>query len=111
MKKLIETLKNIYKIEDLRNRLGMTLFFILIYRLGSFVVLPGLDPAKLGALKEQTQDGLLGLARYVFGWSFLQCIGICFGYYAIYLSFDCDSVTNYRRTLFPTDAKGRRIGT
>ncbi|HOO84411.1 MAG TPA: preprotein translocase subunit SecY, partial [Prolixibacteraceae bacterium] len=61
MKKLIETLKNIYKIEDLRNRIGITLFFILIYRLGSFVVLPGLDPAQLGALKAQTQDGLLGL--------------------------------------------------
>lgn len=70
MKKLIETLKNIYKIEDLRTRIGITLFFILIYRLGSFVVLPGLDPAQLGALKSQTQDGLLGLLDMFSGGAF-----------------------------------------
>jgi preprotein translocase subunit SecY len=70
MKKLIETLKNIYKIEDLRMRIGITLFFILIYRLGSFVVLPGIDPAQLGALKAQTQDGLLGLLDMFSGGAF-----------------------------------------
>jgi preprotein translocase subunit SecY len=70
MKKLIETLKNIFKIEDLRSRLGLTFFMILIYRLGSFVVLPGLDPAQLGALKSQTQDGLLGLLDMFSGGAF-----------------------------------------
>ncbi len=45
MKRFIETLKNIYKIEDLRMRLGTTMFLLLIYRLGSFVSLPGVDPA------------------------------------------------------------------
>jgi preprotein translocase subunit SecY len=70
MKKLIETLKNIYKIEDLRKRIGITLFFILIYRLGSFVVLPGIDPAKLGALENQTSDGLLGLLDMFSGGAF-----------------------------------------
>jgi preprotein translocase subunit SecY len=70
MKRLIETLKNIYKIEDLRSRLGITLFLILIYRLGSYVVLPGLDPAQLGALKSQTQDGLLGLLDMFSGGAF-----------------------------------------
>ena len=70
MKKLIETLKNIYKIEDLRSRIGITLFLLLIYRLGSFVVLPGLDPAQLGALKNQTQDGLLGLLDMFSGGAF-----------------------------------------
>jgi len=70
MKKLIETLKNIYKIEDLRSRLGLTLFLILIYRLGSYVVLPGLDPAMLGALKSQTKDGLLGLLDMFSGGAF-----------------------------------------
>jgi preprotein translocase subunit SecY len=70
MKKLIETLKNIYKIEDLRSRIGITLFFILIYRLGSFVVLPGLDPAQLGALEAQSQDGLLGLLDMFSGGAF-----------------------------------------
>jgi len=70
MKKLIETLKNIYKIEDLRSRLGLTLLMILIYRLGSYVVLPGLDPAQLGALKSQTKDGLLGLLDMFSGGAF-----------------------------------------
>ncbi len=70
MKKLIETLKNIFKIEDLRSRLGITFFMILIYRLGSYVVLPGLDPAQLGALKSQTKDGLLGLLDMFSGGAF-----------------------------------------
>jgi len=70
MKRLIETLKNIYKIEDLRNRLGLTLLMVIIYRLGSYVVLPGLDPAQLGALKSQTKDGLLGLLDMFSGGAF-----------------------------------------
>ncbi len=70
MKKFIETLKNIYKIEDLRARLGITLFLLLIYRLGSYVSLPGIDPAQLGVLKEQTSDGLLGLLNMFSGGAF-----------------------------------------
>ncbi len=70
MKKFIETLKNIYKIEDLRARLGTTLFFLLIYRLGSFVALPGIDPEQLGKLQEQTSDGLLGLLDMFSGGAF-----------------------------------------
>jgi preprotein translocase subunit SecY len=46
MKKFITTVQNIFKIEDLRTRILNTLGFILIYRLGSFVVLPGVDPAQ-----------------------------------------------------------------
>jgi len=72
MKKLIEILKNIYKIEDLRYRIGITLFFILIYRLGSFVSLPGVDPAQLQNLKNQTSDGLLGLIDMFSGGAFSQ---------------------------------------
>ncbi|HKL34320.1 MAG TPA: preprotein translocase subunit SecY [Tangfeifania sp.] len=72
MKRFIETLKNIYKIEDLRIRIGTTLFFILIYRLGSFVSLPGIDPAQLQNLKNQTSDGLLGLIDMFSGGAFSQ---------------------------------------
>jgi len=72
MKRFIETLKNIYKIEDLRIRIGTTLFFILIYRLGSFVSLPGVDPAQLQNLKSQTSDGLLGLINMFSGVAFYQ---------------------------------------
>lgn len=70
MKKFIETLKNIYKIEDLRSRLGITLFLLLIYRLGSYVSLPGVDPAQLAQLQNQTSEGLLGLLDMFSGGAF-----------------------------------------
>ena len=70
MKKLIETIRNIFKIEDLRNRIAFTLGIILLYRLGSFVVLPGVDPAMLGALEQQTSSGLLGLLNMFSGGAF-----------------------------------------
>lgn len=70
MKKLIETIKNIWQIEDLRTRILITLSFIAIYRFGSFVVLPGLDPSLLGELKQQTADGLLGLLNMFTGGAF-----------------------------------------
>ena len=72
MKQFFETLKNIYKIEDLRFRIGTTLFLLLIYRLGSFVSLPGIDPAQLQNLKNQTSDGLLGLIDMFSGGAFSQ---------------------------------------
>jgi len=72
MKRFIETLKNIYKIEDLRFRIGTTLFLLLIYRLGSFVSLPGIDPAQLQNLESQTSDGLLGLINMFSGGAFAQ---------------------------------------
>lgn len=70
MKSFFETLKNIFKIEDLRNRILYTLGILLIYRLGSFVVLPGIDPAQLGALKNQTADGIMGLLDMFSGGAF-----------------------------------------
>jgi preprotein translocase subunit SecY len=70
MKKFIETLKNIYKIEDLRSRLGITLLLLLIYRLGSYVSLPGVDPSQLEQLQNQTSEGLLGLLDMFSGGAF-----------------------------------------
>jgi len=70
MRKFIETLRNIYKIEDLRNRIVYTLGIILLYRLGSYIVLPGVDPAMLSALKQQTSSGLLGLLNMFSGGAF-----------------------------------------
>lgn len=70
MKRFIETLKNIYKIEDLRIRIINTIGFILIYRLGSYIVLPGIDPHQLDALQKQTSDGLLGLLDMFSGGAF-----------------------------------------
>ncbi|MBB5396163.1 preprotein translocase subunit SecY [Mucilaginibacter sp. AK015] len=68
MKKLFTTLSNIWKIEDLRVRIINTLLFLLIYRVGSFVVLPGVNAAALNA--SQNKEGLLGLLNMFAGGSF-----------------------------------------
>lgn len=70
MKKLIETLKNCWRVEDLRQRLLITLLFTAIYRFGSFVVLPGIDPAKLDQLQSQTKGGLMSLLDMFSGGAF-----------------------------------------
>lgn len=70
MKKFFETFKNIWKIEDLRIRLLTTLLFVLIYRFGSFIVLPGVNPDALTALRSQTAGGLLALLDMFSGGAF-----------------------------------------
>ncbi|HPJ54618.1 MAG TPA: preprotein translocase subunit SecY [Bacteroidales bacterium] len=70
MKKLIETIKNIFKIEELRKRIVYTILLLLIYRLGSFVVLPGIDPMQLSNLQAQASGGLVGLLNMFSGGAF-----------------------------------------
>ena len=66
----VETIKNIWKIEDLRNRILTTLLLVAIYRFGTYVVLPGIDPKALTALQEQTRGGLLALLDMFSGGAF-----------------------------------------
>jgi len=66
----IETLKNIWKIEDLRNRIVTTLLLVAVYRFGSYVVLPGINPDALTALHSQTKSGLLALLDMFSGGAF-----------------------------------------
>ena len=70
MKKFIETIKNIFKIEELRTRLGYTFLLILIYRLGCFIVLPGIDTTMLAKLQSTSQQGLVGLLNMFSGGAF-----------------------------------------
>ena len=70
MKKFIETIKNIFKIEELRKRLGYTLLLVLVYRLGCFIVLPGVDTTMLAQLQSSTQEGLVGLLNMFSGGAF-----------------------------------------
>ncbi|MBK6966816.1 MAG: preprotein translocase subunit SecY [Bacteroidales bacterium] len=70
MKRLIQTIRNIYKIDELRKRITYTLGIILLYRLGSYVVLPGVDPNQLANLQNQTEGGLLGLLNMFSGGAF-----------------------------------------
>lgn len=66
----IETLKNIWKIEDLRKRIITTILLVLVYRVGSFVVLPGVDPESLDMLRNQTSKGLMQLLDMFSGGAF-----------------------------------------
>jgi preprotein translocase subunit SecY len=68
MKKFFTTLSNIWKIEDLRVRITNTLLFLVIYRVGSFVVLPGVNYASLN--NQQAKDGIAGLLNMFAGGSF-----------------------------------------
>ena len=70
MKKFIEYLKNCWRVEDLRERILITILFIAIYRFGSFVVLPGINPAELENLHSQTAGGLMSLLDAFSGGAF-----------------------------------------
>ena len=70
MNRLIETIRNIFKIEELRKRILYTILIILIYRFGSFVVIPGIDPNQLSIIQRSSESGLLGLLNMFSGGAF-----------------------------------------
>jgi preprotein translocase subunit SecY len=70
VKKFIETIKNIWSIEDLRNRILTTLLLVLVYRVGSYIVLPGIDANSLHQFSEKSNQGILGLFNMFAGGSF-----------------------------------------
>ena len=70
MKKFIKTIKNIWSIEELRSKILTTLLLILVYRVGSHIVLPGIDPNQLTSLNNSTKSGMLGLLDAFVGGAF-----------------------------------------
>jgi preprotein translocase subunit SecY len=70
MKKIIETIKNIYRIEDLRYKLGITLLMLSVYRFGTYVTLPGVDPNALEGSARQAAGGIFGLINMFAGGAF-----------------------------------------
>ena len=70
MNRLIETIRNIFKIEELRKRILFTVLIILVYRFGSFVVIPGVDPNQLSIIQRSSEGGLLGLLNMFSGGAF-----------------------------------------
>lgn len=70
MKNFINTLRNIWRIEDLRVRILNTLLFLLVYRIGTFIVLPGINPLVLEQLTDQSDQGLAGLINTFAGGAF-----------------------------------------
>lgn len=79
MKRLIETLQNIWKIQELKDKILLTLGLLLIYRLGSNVVLPGIDPGSLEALQNQSGSGLLGILNAFTGGAFANASVLALG--------------------------------
>lgn len=72
MKKFIESIQNVWKIEELRNRILITLGFLLVYRFGAQVTLPGIDATKLQGLTNQTDKGIGWLIDVFTGGAFSQ---------------------------------------
>ncbi len=72
MKKFIETVVNIWKIEELRNKILLTLGLLLVYRFGAHVPLPGIDINKLSGLQDQTEGGIGWLINVFTGGAFSQ---------------------------------------
>ena len=70
MKRFFQTIANIFKIEDLRKRLLYTFGLIVIYRLGSYIVIPGIDATQIAALQAKTSEGLVGLLNMFSGGAF-----------------------------------------
>ncbi len=70
MKRFFQTIVNIFKIEELRKRLWYTFLLLIVYRLGSFIVLPGIDPTQLAQLEQQASTGLLSLLDMFSGGAF-----------------------------------------
>ena len=110
-KKLVETLKNIYKIEELRKRVIYTIGLLLVYRLGSFVVIPGINPNALGEgspLASQLDgNGLLGLLNVFSGGCIRQCGYLCTRSHAGHHRLHHHPAHGYDDPVFPEDAEGR----
>lgn len=70
--KIVKTFTNIWRIEDLRSRILITLLFVAIYRFGSYIVLPGVDTEALQGLRNQTEGGLMSLLDMFSGGAFSQ---------------------------------------
>jgi preprotein translocase subunit SecY len=79
VKKLIQTLRNIWSIDDLKSKIMVTFSLMLVYRFGTFIVLPGIDPNKLGAISGSTKGGALSLIDAFSGGAFSQASILALG--------------------------------
>ena len=78
MKKFIQTLKNIWSIDELRSKILVTLTLVAIYRVGTHIVLPGIDPSKIDAAAAN-KGGILGLIDAFAGGAFSQASILALG--------------------------------
>ena len=108
-KKLVETLKNIYKIEELRKRVIYTIGLLLVYRLGSFVVIPGINPNALGegsAYASQLEGNGLSVER-ILRRRIRQRRDSCARSHAVHHRLHHHPAHGYDDPVFPENAEGR----
>ena len=79
MKKFISTIQDIWKIEELRSKILMTLSLMVVYRLAAQVPLPGIDPTQLAGIANKTSDGLLGILNMFTGGAFAKASVMALG--------------------------------
>ena len=76
MKKFFESLSNVWKIEELKNRILVTLGLLLVYRFGAHVTLPGIDATQLTGLAGQTKEGIGSILDMFPGGAFSKVAGL-----------------------------------
>ena len=106
MKRFIDTLRNIWAIDELKQRILVTLGMVLIYRLGSFVVLPGVN---VDALADSKSDagGIVGLINMFAGGAFFTCLYFWFRYYALYHCIHYYPIIGDGGAVFPKNAAAK----
>ena len=108
MKNLINTIKNIFAIEDLRVRILNTLGFLLVYRLGSYIVLPGVDPLRTCLrTTPPTNSGLVGLINIFAGGAFSRAAIFGLGIMPYISASIVMQLVGYCSSLFPEITKRR----
>jgi preprotein translocase subunit SecY len=104
MKKFIESISNVWKIEELRNRILITLGLLLVYRFGAHVTLPGIDATQLNSLAGQTKSGIGSILDMFTGGASLKR-QFCFRNYALHFGFYCCSANGNCDSLFAKTSK------
>ena len=106
MKNFFDILTNIWKIEELRERILLTLFLLAIYRIGAQIVLPGIDPIQLSELADRTGGGgLLGVLNMFTGGAFANASVFALGDYALHFCIYCSTVNGNSNSIFTKIAK------
>jgi len=107
MKRFIDTIRNIWTIEELRNRILLTILMVSIYRLGSYVVLPGVNIDVLKASASSQSGGIVGLINMFSGGAFFKSINFWTWHNALYHGVHYYSAFGNGRTIFSKTATRR----
>jgi preprotein translocase subunit SecY len=106
--KFIDTIKNIWNITELKDRILFTLFMLVVYRFGAQITLPGIDAEMLGSLKSETSEGILGLLNAFTGGAFANASVFCTWNYAIHICFNCSTTDGNCDSISSKTSKRRR---